>query len=129
MAIAGYYDIDLPLFVAEINLDALPAGKKLRFQPLPEFPGVERDLVFLFDRSDRVDAILQAVQKAGGSLLTDARIFDRYDGQGVPEGKVSLGIRFTLRDAKRTLTQEDSDGVSASIVAAMEKTFNAPLRG
>ncbi|MDT8376493.1 MAG: phenylalanine--tRNA ligase subunit beta [Mariprofundaceae bacterium] len=128
-AIADHYDIDLPLFVAGINLDALPAGKIPRFQPLPEFPGVERDLVFLFDKSDRVDAILQAVQRAGGNLLTDAHIFDRYVGQGVPEGKVSLGIRFTLQDAKRTLTQEDSDGISASIVAAMEKQFSAPLRG
>lgn len=128
-AIADHYDIDLPVFVAEINLDALPAGKKAKFQPLPEFPGVERDLVFLFDRADKVEAILQAVRKAGGNLLTDVRVFDRYTGQGVPEGKVSLGIRFTLQDAKRTLTQEDSDGVSSAIVAAMEKQFSAPLRG
>ncbi len=128
-SIADHYDIDLPLFVAEINLDALPAGKKAKFQPLPEFPGVERDLVFLFDRSDRVEAILQAVRKAGGKLLTDARVFDRYTGQGVPEGKVSLGIRFALQDPKRTLTQEDSDSVSAAIVAIMDKSFGAPLRG
>ncbi len=129
VAIADHYDIDLPVFVAEIDLDALPAGKRAKFQPLPEFPGVERDLVFLFDRSDSIDAILQAVRKAGGNLLVDARVFDRYIGQGVPEGKVSLGIRFALQDAKRTLTQEDSDGVSNAIVEAMSKTFNAPLRG
>jgi len=47
----------------------------------------------------------------------------------VPDGKVSLGIRFILQDPKRTLTQEDSDGVSTAIVAAMDKTFAAPLRG
>jgi len=128
-AIADHYDIEAPVFVAEINLDALPTGKKAKFQPLPEFPGVERDLVFLFDKSDRVEAILQAVKKAGGKLLTDARIFDRYIGQGVPEGKVSLGIRFALQDPKRTLTQEDSDGVSSAIVEAISKTFNAPIRG
>jgi len=128
-AIAEHYDIDVPVFVAEINLDALPAGKKAKFQPLPELPGVERDLVFLFDKSDKVEAILQAIRKAGGNLLTEARVFDRYVGQGVPEGKVSLGIRFALQDPKRTLMQEDSDGVSAAIVAAMEKTFGAPLRG
>jgi len=127
--IADRYDIDAPVFVAEINLDALSAGKKPKFQPLPEFPGVERDLVFLFDRSNSVESILQAVRKAGGRLLTDARVFDRYIGQGVPEGKVSLGIRFVLQDPTRTLTQEDSDGVSSAIVAAMEKQFSASLRG
>ena len=128
-AIADHYDIDLPIYVAEINLDALPAGKKAKFQPLPEFPGVERDLVFLFDKSDRIEAILQAVRKAGGNLLTDARVFDRYIGQGVPEGKVSLGIRFALQDPKRTLTQEDSDSVSKAIIAMVDKQFGAPLRG
>lgn len=128
-AIADHYDIDLPIYVADVNLDALPAGKNAKFQPLPEFPGVERDLVFLFDKSDKVEAILQTVRKAGGNLLIDARVFDRYIGQGVPEGKVSLGIRFALQDPKRTLTQEDSDGISAAIVKAMEKSFGAPLRG
>jgi len=127
--IADHYDIGLSVFVAEINIDALPAGKMAKFQPLPEFPGVERDLVFLFDKSDSMDSILQAVRKAGGNLLSDARIFDRYMGQGVPEGQVSLGIRFALQDPKRTLTQEDSDSVSAAIVSAMDKSFGAPLRG
>jgi len=101
-AIADKYDIEQSVFVAEINLDALPSGKTAKFQPLPEFPGVERDLVFLFDKKDSVEAILQAVRKAGGKLLTDARIFDRYIGKGVPEGKVSLGVRFTLHTSRFT---------------------------
>ncbi len=127
--IAAGFDIDMPVYVAEINLDLLPAGKRSKFMPLPEFPGIERDLVFLFDKSVAVDAILNAVKSAAGKLLTDARLFDRYDGKGVPEGKVSLGIRFTLQDTKRTLTQADSDAASAAIVAAMEKRFGAVLRG
>jgi len=127
--IAAGFDIDVPVFVAEINLDILPSAKKAKFMPLPEFPGVERDLVFLFDKNTSSDAILNAVKSSAGKLLTDMRIFDRYEGKGVPEGKVSLGIRFALQDAKRTLTQEDSDAASASIIAAMEKRFGASLRG
>jgi len=127
--IADGFDIDTPVFVAEINLDALPAGKQAKFVPLPEFPGVERDLVFLFDRGTSSDSILNAVKSAAGKLLTKARIFDLYAGKGVPEGKVSLGIRFTLQDAKRTLTQEDSDAASAAIITAMDKRFGVSLRG
>jgi len=48
--IASKFDIDNPVFVADINLDLLHAGKQAKFIPLPEFPGVERDLVFLMDR-------------------------------------------------------------------------------
>jgi len=127
--IAAGFDMDTPVFVASINLDTLPAGKKAKFTALPEFPGVERDLVFLFDKGTTSDAILNAVRNAGGELLTDTRIFDLYEGKGVPEGKVSLGIRFTLQDASRTLTQEDSDAVSNAIIADMDKRFGASLRG
>jgi len=127
--IADGFDMDAPVFVAELCLDTLPAGKKAKFTPLPEFPAVERDLVFLFDKGVNSDAILNAVRSGGGKLLTDARLFDRYDGKGVPDGKVSLGIRFTLQDAKRPLTQDDSDAASAAIVAAMDKRFGTSLRG
>jgi len=127
--IADGFDIDAPVFVAEINLDKLPAGKQAKFMPLPEFPAVERDLVFLFDKNTASEAILNAVKSGGGKLLTDARLFDRYDGKGVEEGKVSLGIRFTLQDSKRTLTQEDSDAASNGIIRAMDKRFGASLRG
>ncbi|MES0371825.1 MAG: phenylalanine--tRNA ligase subunit beta [Mariprofundaceae bacterium] len=127
--IAAGFDIEAAVFVAQINLDALPNGKQMKFQPLPEFPGVERDLVFLFDRTTKAETIIQAARKTGGKLLTDVRVFDIYTGKGVAEDKVSLGIRLTLQDAGRTLTQEDSDGVSNAIIVSMEKTFGAPLRG
>jgi phenylalanyl-tRNA synthetase beta chain len=71
---------------------------------------------------------LQTVRKAGGKLLTDARIFDRYEGKGVPDGKISLGVRFTLQAPDRTLTQDDSDAASNAIVTAMNKQFGASLR-
>ncbi|PJC68996.1 MAG: phenylalanine--tRNA ligase subunit beta, partial [Zetaproteobacteria bacterium CG_4_8_14_3_um_filter_59_5] len=99
-----------------------------KFVPLPEFPSVERDLVFLFDRDVVAEEIIQTVSKSGGRLLSDARIFDRYAGKGVPQGKVSLGIRFALQDGTRTLTQDDSDTASKAIVAAVEKRFAATLR-
>ena len=67
--------------------------------------------------------------KAVGQQLVEARIFDLYDGKGVPEGKVSLGVRFVMQDAKRTLTQEDSDLAMQATIDAMVKKFDAELRG
>lgn len=127
--IARRFDLEVPVFVAEIYLAALPAGRTPKFVPLPEFPSSQRDLVFLFDRGVQADAIVQAAQKAGGRLVTGIRIFDRYAGQGVPEGKVSLGLRITLQASERTLSQQEVDAVVATIVSAMEKQFGATLRG
>ena len=126
--IAAGFDVDTPVFVADINLDVLPPGKEARFAALPGFPGVERDLVFLFDRDIQAEGILQTVRKAGGKLITDARIFDRYEGKGVPDGQISLGVRFILQAPDRTLTQDDSDAASDAIVMAMDKRFGASLR-
>ncbi len=127
--IAVGFDMDAPAFVADINLDVLPTGKNAKFAALPEFPGVERDLVFLFERDIQAEDILQTVRKAGGKLLTDARIFDMYEGKGVPDGKISLGVRFALQAPDRTLTQNDPDAVSNAIVTALGKQFGANLRG
>ena len=127
--LADSFDIDADVFVASVNLDALHKGKALKFQPIPEFPSVERDLVFLFDRGTESEAVLQTAKRAAGQQCIDVRIFDLYDGKGVPEGKVSLGIRFALQDAKRTLTQEDSDKAMQAIIDAISKKFDAELRG
>lgn len=128
-AVCDAYDIEVPVFVAEVQLDGLPTAKAPKFAPLPEFPGSWRDLVFLFEASVKAEDVVQAAVKAGGKLVTEARIFDRYTGKGVPEGKVSLGVRFALQAADRTLTQEDSDAASKAIVEEMGKRFGAVLRG
>ena len=85
--------------------------------------------MFLFDRGTESEAVLQTAKRAAGQQCIDVRIFDLYDGKGVPEGKVSLGIRFALQDAKRTLTQEDSDKAMQAIIDAISKKFDAELRG
>jgi len=127
--IASSFDLDADVFVASINLDQLHAGKRAKFQPIPEFPSIGRDLVFLFDKDVTSESVLQTVKKACGQQLVQAHIFDLYDGKGVPEGKVSLGIRFILQDAKRTLTQEDSNQAMQAVMDAMNKKFGAELRG
>jgi len=127
--LAAGFDIDADVFVAQINLDMLPMGKRTKFQPIPEFPLVERDLVFVFDDATESESVLQTAKRAAGQACIDVRIFDLYDGKGVAEGKVSLGIRFALQDSKRTLTQDDSDKAMQSIIDAITTKFDAELRG
>ncbi|MDX8409746.1 MAG: phenylalanine--tRNA ligase subunit beta [Mariprofundales bacterium] len=126
--IAARFQIDVPVFVAELQLGGLPDGKSPRYAALPEFPAMVRDLVFLFPKNTAAVVITQAVTRAGGKLVEACRIFDRYEGQGVVDGMISLGVRITLRDAKRTLTQEDGDLVSQTIVNEMGQRFKARLR-
>jgi len=125
---AAAFAIETPVYVAEIDLDALPTARPLRFQPLPEYPGIERDLVFLFPSSVRADDVMETVRKAGGRLVVSVRIFDRYSGPGIASGKLSLGIRLQLQAADRTLTQEEAEKVSRAVVSALAQRFGAELR-
>ena len=52
-------------------------------------------------------AIVEAIRKQAGPLLTQVDVFDRYEGKGVPEGKVSLAFRLVFQRLDRTLTDAE----------------------
>ncbi|MDX8401157.1 MAG: phenylalanine--tRNA ligase subunit beta [Mariprofundaceae bacterium] len=127
--IAARYDLDAPVFVGEIWLDALPKGRAPKFAPLPEHPFSQRDLALLFDRSVSAEQIVQTARKAGGALVQDVRVFDRYAGKGIPEGRVSIGLRLTIGAPDRTLAQEEVDAAAGDVAAALVSRLGGELRG
>ncbi len=127
-AIAARYDLDAPVYVAELWLDALPAGRRPKFAPLPEHPFSQRDLALLFDRGVSAEQVVQTARKAGGKLLAEAWVFDRYEGEGVPAGKASIGLRLVIGAPDRTLSQEEVDAVAAEVGGALEKRLGGEPR-
>ena len=55
--------------------------------------------------------LLQEIQKIikanGGKLLLDSKVFDLYEGKGIPEGKRSLAFKIRLGANDHTLTDEE----------------------
>ncbi len=129
VAIARQYDLgDVPVWVANINLDALPAAKTPRFSAIPEFPSVERDLVFLLPDSVTAEALCNEARKKTPATLIDVRLFDVYRGEGVPEGKVSMGLRLLMQNAKGTLTQDDCEAIANTVVNNISTRLGGVLR-
>jgi phenylalanyl-tRNA synthetase beta chain len=93
------------------------------------FPAVRRDIAM--DLPDDVSwaTVEGAVRGALGELLKSIRLFDRYVGKGVEEGRKSLAMGLILQDASRTLTDDDADARVADAVTALEQTCKARLRG
>ena len=56
-------------------------------------------------------------------------LFDRYAGDRLPEGKVSLALEITLQPRERTLTDAEIEAITGRIVAAVTKATGATLRG
>jgi len=124
-------DIDGPAVAFEVLLDSIPDPKRRkRAAPdLPAFQPVRRDLAFLVDEAVGAESLLRAARGAERALVTDVSLFDRYAGERLPEGKVSLALEVTLQPRERTLTDAEIEAAVAKVVAAVTKATGAVLRG
>ncbi len=127
---AKAFGIEVPIAVATLNLDHLLASPRpeAKFREVSRFPSVRRDYAVLFDSSVAGGTVLEAIRKAAGSLLTGAEIFDRYEGKGVPKGKVSLAFRLVFQKVDRTLKDEEVNEASERVVQVLQERFHGELR-
>ena len=126
------FEIDVPVAALGIHFDATPAKKggsfvRQAYSP-PALQAVKRDFAFLVDAALPAGDLLRAVKGADKANIVDARIFDDFRGQGVPEGRKSLAIEVTLQPGEKSYTDEDLKAISERVVAAAAK-LGAELRG
>ncbi len=126
-------DLDFPVAAFELDLDALPEPRK---KPTKTKPALDlsalmpltRDFAFVVDKAVTAGAILKAARGADKALIKDVNVFDVFEGSHVGEGKKSVAIEVTLQPSDKTLTEEEIDKVSASIIAAVTKQSGGVLR-
>ncbi|MCR0982434.1 phenylalanine--tRNA ligase subunit beta [Roseomonas populi] len=123
--------IDGPAVAFEVLLDSIPEPKRRKKSApdLAAFQPVRRDLAFLVDDTVQADALLRAARNAEKALVAEVSLFDRYAGERLPEGKVSLALEVVLQPRERTLTDAEIEAVIAKVVAAVTKATGATLRG
>jgi phenylalanyl-tRNA synthetase beta chain len=69
------------------------------------------------------DTLVRAIRGADKALITDARLFDRYES----EQGLSLAVEVTLQPGEKSFTEAEIVEVSKKVVAAAEK-LGATLR-
>ncbi|MDR5586725.1 MULTISPECIES: phenylalanine--tRNA ligase subunit beta [Clostridium] len=123
------YGIDVPCFIAELNLDALyeNADMDKKYKALPKFPAVTRDIALLVDDSILVQEIEECIRKAGGNLVEKVELFDIYKGKQIPDGKKSIAYAICYR-ADKTLTDKEVNKVHDKILRSLEYKLGATLR-
>ncbi len=132
-ALADSYDLDGPVAAFELDLDAIPEPRRkpTRAKPalkLSDLMPLNRDFAFLVDRDVPAANLIKAARGAEKTLITDVTVFDVFEGKGIAEGKKSVGIAVTLQPRDKTLTDEEIEAVSASVVAAVTKATGGSLR-
>ncbi|WDF72414.1 phenylalanine--tRNA ligase subunit beta [Novosphingobium sp. KACC 22771] len=130
---AKAFDLDGPVAVAEIFLDAIPAKKgaagfaRVNYAP-PALQAVKRDFAFLVRADLAAGDLLRAVKGADKANIIGARLFDDFRGAGVPEGQKSLAIEVTLQPAEKSYNDADLKAIADKVTAAAAKQ-GAVLRG
>ena len=118
------------VYVFEIDLDKLLAKKvgKMKYKEISKYPSVNKDLALVVDKNITSKEIEMNIKKAGGSLLTNIKVFDVYEGTGIPEGKKSVAYALTFEKSDRTLTDEEINNAMDKIIELVEKKMDATLR-
>jgi phenylalanyl-tRNA synthetase beta chain len=120
-----------PVYVAEIDLDdadALRRRARFRMEPLPRFPSVTRDISIVVDDTLSAEAVRQTIRAAAPPTLGRVHEFDRYQGKGIPDGRVSLSVRLGFRASDRTLTDAEVQQAMDAVVAALRERHGAVQR-
>ena len=130
LAVCENYGLDVPCFVAELNLDSLYESSNMdkKYKPLPKFPAVTRDIALLVEDAVLVQEIDETIRKAGGNLVEKVELFDIYKGKQIPEGKKSIAYAIAYRDENKTLKDEDVNKVHEKILRSLEYKLGATLR-
>ena len=118
------------VYVMEINLDKLLAKKvgKMKYKEFSKFPAVKKDIAVIVDKNVPAQDLLKTIKNNGGKLLQDSKVFDLYEGKGIPEGKKSIAFSVTLGATDRTLTDEEINTIMEKIVQGLQSKHGAELR-
>jgi phenylalanyl-tRNA synthetase beta chain len=131
-ALLRQFDMDVPIAVAELFLDAIPAKKgasgfaRAHFAP-PALQAVTRDFAFLVPAELPAGDLVRAVRGADKANIVAARLFDDFRGQGVPIGQKSLAIEITLQPADKSYAEADLKAIADKVTCAAAK-LGAALR-
>jgi phenylalanyl-tRNA synthetase beta chain len=128
------FDVKGPIAAFEVFLDSVPlprVGGARAKAPLrlSVYQPVERDFAFIVDRDLPAETLLRAARAVDRKLLGEVRLFDVYEGKGLPDGKKSLAISVVLQPQEATLTDGEIDSFAKRLVAAIEQATGGTLRG
>ncbi len=124
-------DIKQDVYYADFNWDNILAATKkstFRFQEMPKYPSVRRDLALLIDKKVPFEQLQQIANQTERKLLKEVNIFDVYEGNKIEAGKKSYAISFTLQAENETLTDTQIEKTMERLMRAYQEKAGATIR-
>ena len=127
------WDVEGQVFVVEFDVLKLDSARRrsgahARYVASAKFPGSERDMALLVADTVRAGDVCEVVRQHAGALCTEVSVFDKFIGEALGAGHMSLGIRVVYKHAERTLTDKEVDEAHAKALAGAREVFGAEQR-
>ena len=128
--LAASYKFRQPVYVLELDLDALLGGpaKAIQYSPLPRYPSVTRDISLLVNRNVGLDEIFAAVDNQQVADCRSVKLVGTFEGGNIQSAKRSVTLRLEYRSDERTLRDEEVEEHHSRLTHALLETFAAEQR-
>ncbi len=129
--IAIKFEIDIPLFAFDVDLEAIFAMNLFHdqiFENIPKFPPVLRDISIVISREHKYVDIIGTIQKAGKNNISKIVLFDEFAGKNIKDGFHSLTFSLVFSSDTKTLTDEYINNILKKVIKALKNSYNAEMR-
>jgi phenylalanyl-tRNA synthetase beta chain len=128
--VLSHYEIQGRAYLFEIDFELLVkwVGKEKRFQPLPRFPAIYRDLSIVVDNALESGKVVETIKTFQQPFIEEVNLFDVYRGAPIPEGKKGISYRIRYQAEDRTLTDEEVNQYHSEVLSRLKKIFPLELR-
>ena len=128
--VAGHYEVHGKVYLFEMDFTKMVkwAGGEKRFQLLPKFPAVYRDLSIIVDQTLEAKGVMEKIQTFHQPFVEEVTLFDIYQGPPIPEGKKGISYRIRYQANDRTLTDEEVNQYHEKVLSRLKEVFQLDLR-
>jgi phenylalanyl-tRNA synthetase beta chain len=124
------FDVKGPVYLFDIDFDLLMAKtiSMKKFQPLPRFPAINRDLAIVVSDAVPAQDLLDYLEKHRPQYAESITLFDQYRGAQLAGGRKSLAFRIIYRSEERSLTDLEVNEIHTDLSQKIVDAFEAQLR-
>lgn len=124
------YNLPENTYIATMYIDKIFENmrRKIKYQELPKFPAVERDIAFVIDEEVLSGDIIKEIKKLNNDIVENVELFDVYQGNQIEQGKKSMAYRIRLRSNNKTLEDAEISGFMDSLFDLLDNKFKAVVR-
>ena len=118
------------VYAAQMHIKPLikPSWQLQPIPPISNYPPVVEDLAFVVPEEVTNAQLLDAIRKAGGSLLTHVELFDIYRGKPIPDGHKSMAYKLTYESVDEPLKESQVVAVRNRIIRRVAESVGGTLR-